>query len=341
MAKPKKHTPRGDYKALYHELQRLRQEVERLSTLREIGFATNSSLQLEEALPLIATVVQGALEVPKVTIYALEGGRLRPVVARHGNDLISAERLAEESVPRERKPFAQAIETSAVQWQRQASRQAAYVPLVAKYEVEGVMLLELPGDAEVLPEEDFLLQVAAHVSVAMNNARLYAMAVTDGLTGLFVRRYFDLRMSESFDLARRYGRVFSVVLADIDHFKRFNDTYGHQTGDQVLRVVARTIAENTRQSDIVCRYGGEEIAVVMPETGLRAGRQLAEKLCTLVREAPIQDDDGNPLSITASFGVAAYDPRYRQPGDLVKAADKALYQAKEHGRDRVVAASET
>jgi len=142
-------------------------------------------------------------------------------------------------------------------------------------------------------------------------------------------------MEEEFQEARRYGRTFSLLLFDIDHFKKFNDAHGHQTGDLVLQQFARLLQENTRKPDICCRYGGEEMAVILPETGLAKASILAKKLRVKIRKNAFSGTDAEQLRVTASIGVAQYNEGFSGPGDMIQTVDKALYTAKELGRNRV------
>ncbi|MCC6144800.1 MAG: sensor domain-containing diguanylate cyclase [Candidatus Hydrogenedentes bacterium] len=330
-----------DHETLYRENLRLRRQVEHLSTLREIGLAINTSLELDEVLPVIASVLKGAIEVRRITIYLLskDGAALQPQAAMYGNDLIRRDRLEEESVPAALPAFRRALDSRSVVLVNQPPRHEAYVPLVAKQKPVGALLLEDRLDGHPFSEEDalFYQQAGLQISVAINNAQLYALAVNDGLTGLFVRRYFDLRMDEEIDQVRRYGRHFALLLFDIDHFKKFNDTHGHQTGDAVLQQFAKLLQANTRRADICCRYGGEEMAVILPETDLEAAAALAQKLCGLVRTHTFRGTEQQPLNVTTSIGVVQSEPRFATPAAMVEAADGALYQAKRNGRNQVVA----
>ncbi len=327
------------YEDLHKQVVRLEREVEHLSTLREIGLAISASLELGQTLPIIAEVVQGALNVGRFTLYELykEGTALRPIIAKYGGDLISRERLEEESLPKQGTPLGEAIDSRTVLLIAQPHRQEAYVPLMAKNQPLGVMVLEDPLDGTPFGEKDKVLfqQLGAQISIALNNAQLYALAVTDGLTGLFVRRYFDLRMAEEFAAAQRYERTFALMMFDIDHFKKFNDTHGHQTGDEVLRQFAALLQQRTRASDICCRYGGEEMTVILPETKLEEAALLASKLCREIRGHTFTGADGKTLSVTASIGVAQHQESFERPATMVEAADQALYLAKELGRNRV------
>jgi diguanylate cyclase (GGDEF)-like protein len=180
--------------------------------------------------------------------------------------------------------------------------------------------------------------VALQVGAAIQNAHLYEMAMVDGLTGLFVRRYFDARIAEELERARRYGAPFSVVMMDIDDFKRLNDTHGHLAGDRVLREVATIVRDQMRGVDTAARYGGEEFAVVLPRTEKVAAYNLAERIRAAIAERTVALDGGPTISVTASLGIAAY-PDGDQPDDgndgVVRRADLALYRAKQLGKNRV------
>lgn len=329
----------GDYDALYRSYISLLKDVDHLSTLREIALSVNTSIELDEVLPTIATVVQGALEVRKITLYLLEesGSVARPVVARFGRDLIAKDRIEEETVHVKGAPLGDALSTRMPIVLNTSYQSAAYVPLLANGVAVGVLRLEDRLDGQPFSQEEAGLfqTVGSMIAIAINNAQLYAMAVTDGLTGLYVRRYFDLRMAEEFEQAKRYGREFSLLMFDIDHFKKFNDTHGHQTGDAVLRRFARILKDNTRASDICCRYGGEEMAIILPENTCGDARALAEKLRETVEAFPFEGAGGQSLHVTTSIGVAAFGESFEAADQLVEAADGALYAAKHAGRNRV------
>lgn len=328
-----------DYEAVYRRNLELMKQVDHLSTLREIAIAISGSLELNETLPIIANVVQGALDLKRLTIYEIskDGNTLRPIIAKYGGDLISRERLEEESEPRRGSPLGRAADSRAVVLVNDDQRSEAYVPLVSKNELLGAMLLQDPRDGSAFSNDDAVLfqQLGAQIAIAIQNAKLYALAVTDGLTGLYVRRYFDLRMDEELDQARRYGRTFSLMMFDIDHFKKFNDTHGHQTGDMVLQQFAQLLTKSTRRSDICCRYGGEEMAVILPETDIEEAALLANKLCTHIRRHDFRGTSDQTLSVTTSIGVSAYQEGFESPAAMIKATDQALYEAKELGRNRV------
>jgi diguanylate cyclase (GGDEF)-like protein len=159
--------------------------------------------------------------------------------------------------------------------------------------------------------------------------------VLDPLTGLFNRRHFDAALKRELARARRKEVPVSLVLVDIDHFKRVNDEYGHAVGDAVLRTIAQQLRLGIREGDIACRYGGEEMVLLLPEcTAIDAGVRAEAIRIALGGIKPNAEGEG-PERITASFGVAAYPVHAQDAEALFWAADKALYRAKEHGRDRV------
>jgi diguanylate cyclase (GGDEF)-like protein len=166
------------------------------------------------------------------------------------------------------------------------------------------------------------------------------MSITDDLTQLFNRRHFHARLDEEIERARRYEHPMSLLMMDLDHFKRINDRYGHQTGDDVLKTIAAILRAKTRNADVVARYGGEEFVVLLPETKQKAARVTAEKLRTAIEQHQLSAPDRSVFHVTASFGVSSLDMADKNnadPGDqIVKMADDAMYQAKQAGRNRVV-----
>jgi diguanylate cyclase (GGDEF)-like protein len=174
--------------------------------------------------------------------------------------------------------------------------------------------------------------------VLADTARLARQAQTDSLTGLANRRALDERLDGEVEHARRLGTSLSFVLADLDNFKEINDRHGHQTGDAVLRAVAETFARNVRELDLAARYGGEELALVLPGTQLAGARRLAERIRRDIEELRIPDADGEIVRVTSSFGAAAY-PTYDSVETIVRAADDALYEAKRTGKNLVETAT--
>jgi diguanylate cyclase (GGDEF)-like protein len=185
-------------------------------------------------------------------------------------------------------------------------------------------------------DKDALISMAVTAGAAIENARLYEQATVDGLTRLFIRRHFDHKLADEFERARRTGSPLSFIMVDIDKFKSFNDTYGHQVGDQVLRGVAQILARNVRDDiDIPARYGGEEMAAILPETDADEAMVVAERIRRAVESHAMPGPDGSLLQVTISLGVAVFPAHAADPERLVAAADAALYDSKHNGRNRV------
>jgi len=159
------------------------------------------------------------------------------------------------------------------------------------------------------------------------------LAYKDTLTALYNRRFFDKTLQEETERARRYQRDLQLIFIDIDHFKRLNDTYGHQKGDDALQNVASIIEGNCRENDTVSRYGGEELAIILPETSLNMAIKVAEKIRAKVQNETKQHTD---FEVTISLGISSFNTANDTPEKLIKSADNALYLAKNEGRNRVV-----
>ena len=177
--------------------------------------------------------------------------------------------------------------------------------------------------------------------LAIDNARLYELAITDGLTGLYIHRYFQIRLNEEIMKSQRFSKKLCLAMIDIDYFKKFNDTYGHQAGDKVLKIVSGLIDDNIRKGvDIAARYGGEEFAVIMPDTDITGALKFAERLREKIQKEELFYNN-QKLSVTISCGLSCFPVHALDSMKLVMTADNALYESKENGRNRVTVADET
>lgn len=163
----------------------------------------------------------------------------------------------------------------------------------------------------------------------------YLLATTDGLTELYNHRYFQEQMKMQVEQSKRYNTPFSLIIIDIDYFKKFNDTFGHQAGDAVLRQVAQLLKSNIRATDIACRYGGEEMSIILPNTPKNVSVSTAEKICKRVASKKFKLNNHQESNVTISLGVATYPDDGETPSSLIEAADKRLYQSKNNGRNQV------
>jgi diguanylate cyclase (GGDEF)-like protein len=187
------------------------------------------------------------------------------------------------------------------------------------------------------------------LKTALDLQRIYVLeheSITDPLTGIYNRRYLDRRLMEESLRVARYKQPFSIFLLDLDHFKKINDAYGHPIGDLVLKKLAKVIIGTVREVDVVIRYGGEEIVVILPNTAMANAVELAERLRQNIEETtmiePDQSENRPAIKITVSIGVAGYQPSdgWDNSRRLVERADKALYRAKSQGRNQVVSSVE-
>lgn len=169
---------------------------------------------------------------------------------------------------------------------------------------------------------------------AAYHEEIYRMTISDGLTGIANLRAFEEFLEREFARSKRYQRELSVLMLDIDHFKEINDTYGHLTGDYVLRDLGELLHRRMRREELVARYGGEEFALVLPETDAEGARRYAETLRHMIEHHDFRFE-GRTLTVTASFGVGTFELSMSEPRELVAAADRHLYRAKQVGRNRV------
>lgn len=214
-------------------------------------------------------------------------------------------------------------------------------PLKFKEGTIGVINIVNKRNNKTFEESDLSLLnlIASQAAVTIENNKLYELSITDGLTKLYVHRYFKARISEELLRARRYGLTLSLIMMDIDDFKSFNDTYGHQIGDKVLQEVANTIKRTVRTGiDIPCRYGGEEMSVILPETRSEEAFQMAERLRINISEIIIRHDEKD-LKITVSIGISSFPNDSHNADSLICEADKAMYVSKGHGKNRSTSAS--
>ena len=163
----------------------------------------------------------------------------------------------------------------------------------------------------------------------------YKLATTDGLTELYNHRYFQEQIRMQVEQAKRYSNNFSLIIIDIDFFKKFNDTFGHQSGDAVLRQVAQTLKKNVRSTDIVCRYGGEEMSIILPNTEKDEAYSTAQKICNRVADRKFKLVGDKETNVTISLGVATFPFDGDSAPKIIEAADKKLYEAKNNGRNQV------
>jgi diguanylate cyclase (GGDEF)-like protein len=270
-------------------------------------------------------------ESPRPGLVFAVGESESALAARAGDTLFRRERA------RDALPVIAHEESFAIR-----PRTVAAVPLLLQGETVGVLTLwttEAELDGEALRWVETL---APYLALQLRHSRAYGQmrerADRDRLTGLYNRQAFDSLLAVEVARYQRYLRPFTLLLLDVDHFKSINDRYGHPTGDAVLANVGRVLTRTLREVDVAARYGGEEFAVLLPETELDIGHDIAERLRSAVA-ASIVHAPGGQISVTVSVGLSACPACAGDPDGLIRTADAALYKSKQHGRNQVTAAA--
>jgi diguanylate cyclase (GGDEF)-like protein len=220
---------------------------------------------------------------------------------------------------------------------RNRCRSILCTPMVSQGRTIGILYLEnnLTTHAFTPERLELLKLISTQAAVSLENARLFELATTDGLTKLYIQRYFHLLLGQEMHRSFRHSQPLSLIMMDIDNFKKINDTFGHPQGDEVLRQVARTIRNNCRTEDIPARYGGEEFVLLLPATNQDGALAAAEKIRRAVEAMAVPTGKG-ALQVTISLGVAVFPDQAENKESLIHLADQALYEAKRTGKNRVV-----
>ncbi|MGB9286821.1 MAG: sensor domain-containing diguanylate cyclase, partial [Candidatus Sulfotelmatobacter sp.] len=324
------------------EQQRARQ----LQAINAIAQQTTAVLDLEELLGRVCGLIQDAFRVSHVSLFLREDHDL-VLRAHHGTltpCIPAGGRLAANT-----QPWAKILSDSCTLTECDLCRAPAglkffaetasrmCIPLVSFGQTLGVLALDSAKiDAFRDGDQQSLESVADICATAIQNAhyvdRVKQLAYLDGLTGIFNRRFFEVRILEEIERAHRYGAGMAVIMADIDQFKKLNDEFGHMLGDEVLRQTSSLFNQQLRKVDVVCRYGGEEFGILLTQVNGQQALGVAEKLRKLVEGWQFP---GVPRTVTISAGAAAMPEHGTTRDELVKVADSALYAAKQMGRNAV------
>ena len=325
----------------------------RLTSLQTLTRVISKSLDYNEVLKETLKVVQQVINAEKCSIWLLEENsnklslkecsgwkeeeksNFNSSPSEDAGIVGEALRNGRVMVETEHRGFSNVAEGAAMP-------SKACAPLKLGDKKLGVINIEkFQEDAKADQEELRMLELISTLSaVAIENSNLFKktemLANTDGLTKLYTRRYMEEFFEAELEKSRRYNHPLSFIISDIDHFKSFNDTYGHQTGDFVLEETAKVLKNAVRNVDLAARYGGEEFVAVLPETDYKGAFTFAERFRKLV-ESRVYDEPktGQKLRVTVSIGVASYPLHSKVLTEIIKKADAALYIAKESGRNRV------
>jgi diguanylate cyclase (GGDEF)-like protein len=214
------------------------------------------------------------------------------------------------------------------------------VPMIAQGDALGLLCLASEESGQISADQQRLATaVAEHIALALANLKLREaleyQSIRDGLTGLYNRRYLEESLEREINRAQRQKFGLGIIMIDIDHFKNYNDTFGHNGGDIVLQQLGNILQKNVRGSDIACRYGGEEFTLILPEISLEFVKERAEQIRVEVQQLKPKHRDQDLGQITLSLGIAMFPNQGLTGESIMRAADTALYQAKEEGRNRV------
>ena len=334
-----------DVRQLQAENQDLESRIAQITELYHVTKETACALHVEELFSRALDLIPRLLDLKGLRLVDAASGLEQALAWRARRDPHG--RLVREGTnqasPFERGLLEQAMRSSAAscatrealpgEWPAEVTR-AAWAPLWSEQQPSGVLIAD-----ELPPEQAQTLSIIANqLSLQLARVHFYqaveSMAVTDALTGLFVRRYFVEFAAEELERSKRHGLPCTLLMADLDEFKTKNDTYGHLTGDVVLREVAQWMRKNLREVDLIARYGGEEFILMLVETGPEQALAIAERLRQLVEVQPIRAYD-ETLRQTVSIGLASFPDDGGTLSLLIERADQALYAAKRAGRNRV------
>ena len=340
---------------LENRMEQLNRLISETSTLYETARMLTSQLALADVLSTVLRLAGELFQAPAASVRLLDETGARLELAAHAG--LSEEHSQLGPVPLGASAAGRAaltgepvhipdvsrdeVYSKGELLQREGFRSLLCLPLMVRGRCIGVVTFYHREPHRYTPEElRFLTTFAGTVSIAVDNARLYGeqarLAVTDGLTGLFNHKRFQEGLAAEVGRATRYGHPLSLVLADIDHFKFFNDAHGHQAGDALLRNIASLFKAAARQYDLVARYGGDEFAFLLPQTDKRQATLLAERLCRIVERSSWEGEEAVPGGkLTLSLGVASFPDDAGQASELVERTDQALYRAKKLGRNQV------
>jgi len=319
-------------------------ESKLLSTIGEMMENFSAELSLQETLQKIVDSVAGHFHQQTV-ILQLFGEKFARVI--RGKEIVVPDKVLEEVVMKGHPVLIN--NTGSFPEYRTFADQGVssllMAPLVRRSEVFGFLgVFSGKSERRFSPKDlDLLRMVIAPTCLFIENTELFEktriLAITDSLTHLYNRRHFEDVFSNLLVEVHRRNQTAALCLCDIDHFKIYNDTNGHQAGDQALREIADILHRGVKGSDIVARYGGEEFVIILPETTKANALKICEDLRRKVQEHNFPNEDKQPeKDLTLSFGVACFPEDAEGPSELLKKADQALYRAKEQGRNRVVAA---
>ena len=297
----------------------------------------SKTIEIEELKPIIIEIITEAFGADQIEIILPKEGR-----EYGGVHWEKAVNRIERRKNGEQDPLRTVIddwlEEKLTEERISESLKEVYMP-ISKGSSRSALIVLRKTEGSFDPQRLVLVRaMASHISVAFENAALYHIAITDELTGLYSKRHFRFSMEKKFTFFESFGEKLTLLMIDIDNFKKVNDTYGHPAGDTILKDISQCIQYSTRDGDTAFRYGGEEFAVILPATDVSGGRLVAERMRKQIESQTFKIGD-QAYKITVSIGAATCPANAVTIKDLIMESDKALYEAKRAGKNRVVASA--
>ncbi|MBI5778488.1 MAG: GGDEF domain-containing protein [Planctomycetes bacterium] len=349
---------------LARENKTLSAKVDLLSATREISLIITHEVDFQKilgkSLEIIAQMINPKESGSEITLFLKDeiSGRLSPQAQRKGAAIVFEDDLSNQL---DWRNVNESLEHSRLFFSADGEMLDFTIPLVADRDTVGVLKAKIPAGAvasyaesqpppvggnKLRPDnfgedyikhmQDNLMELARVLALAVKTPMLYNRAITDGLTGLYTKRHLFNELPVYMEISRRHDTKLSFVMFDIDHFKKVNDTYGHLTGDAVLKGVSETLKATLRATSTAYRYGGEEIAIILPLSSRDDAKVFAERLRKKIESQSFASQSGQKLKVTISLGAAEYSPKMADFKELISQADTALYRAKQGGRNQTI-----
>jgi diguanylate cyclase (GGDEF)-like protein/putative nucleotidyltransferase with HDIG domain len=315
---------------LFKEKEKL---IDELSILNDIGSSITSVIDMDVLLNLIVKEISKLFEFSSlsVIIFNLDDGKIEHIIQK--GELVENLSLKDKYINwivENKKPFLYSDTIGKF-------KSFLGIPIIIGNKIGGVIILIHLQKPYVYDEHSIKLlsTIGNFIAVALQNAKLFSevthLTVTDPLTDLFNRRFLEDTLQKEISRAQRFNHPLSILIIDVDNFKLFNDTYGHLFGDQILKTIANLIKNSCRKTDFVGRYGGDEFAVILPETSLNGAIKTAERIIKNLSKTPFYSPDGNNIPLKVSIGISSYPEDTNDPEKLFSYADTAMYKAKLNG----------
>ncbi|MFH1228456.1 MAG: GGDEF domain-containing protein [Planctomycetota bacterium] len=339
---------------IIYQNKELRRQIDILSAIREASLVLTQDVDFQTIIKKVLTIAYQltspicSSNADEITLFLKDevSGKLQPHAQRKEDKVIFEEELDLKLI--DWRNVNEAMEYNRIFFASDGEIYDFTLPLIADRETAGVLkvktaiLTQEKNSAKIEERikelQEYLAAFSSILALSVKTPLLYSKAITDGLTKLYTKRHLLNELPIYFEIASRHIEPFSMVMLDVDNFKKINDTYGHVTGDKILKEVADILQQAVRKSYPAYRYGGEEIAIILPGTSKDESFSFAEKLRKRIEDRTFISDNGERINVTISCGVSEYNKSMKDFKDIVIQADNALYRAKENGRNQSIMA---